>query len=106
MQRTKELLFFGDDLSAHDAAELGLVNRVVPDDELASLADEWSTRLASGPTRSLALSKWLVNRSLESDRATAFHDEAIAQEVNMSTADANEGVQSFVERRPPEYRGW
>ena len=52
------------------------------------------------------LTKWLVNRSLDSDRATAFHDEALAQDINMTTADAQEGVASFVERRDPDYRGW
>jgi 2-(1,2-epoxy-1,2-dihydrophenyl)acetyl-CoA isomerase len=106
VQKTKELLFFGDDLSARDAEKLGLVNLVVPDHHLLPTAEAWAARLASGPTRSIALSKWLVNRSLESDRATAFHDEAIAQEVNMTTADANEGVAAFVERRPTEFKGW
>ena len=47
-----------------------------------------------------------AERSLESDRATAFHEEAVAQEMNMSTVDANEGVAAFVERRDPTYRGW
>ncbi len=106
VQRTKELMFFGDSLSVHDAASIGLVNRVVPDDELIGTATEWAARLAAGPTRSISLTKWLVNRSLESDRAGAFHDEAIAQDLNMTTHDAQEGVASFVERRDPDYLGW
>jgi 2-(1,2-epoxy-1,2-dihydrophenyl)acetyl-CoA isomerase len=106
VQKAKELLFFGDTVTAAEAASLGLVNRVVPDDELVARTEEWAGRLASGPTRSLALSKWLVNRSLESDRATAFDDEALAQELNMQTRDAQEGVAAFVERRSPEYLGW
>ena len=85
---------------------MGLVNRVVPADELLDVAAEWAARLATGPTRSISLTKWLVNRSLESDRAGAFHDEAIAQDLNMTTADAQEGVAAFVERRDPEYHGW
>jgi len=103
--KAKELLFFGDKIPAADAAAMGLVNRVVPDDELADLAGEWAARLASGP-RSIVATKWLVNRSLDSDRATAFHDEAMAQDLNMTTADAQEGVASFVERREANYRGW
>jgi len=99
-------MFFGDDLAAANAAALGLVNRVVPADELDAAVEEWAERLATSPTRALALTKWLVNRSLESDRATAFHEEAVAQELNMSTVDANEGVAAFVERRQPTYRGW
>ncbi|MFI0512588.1 enoyl-CoA hydratase/isomerase family protein [Streptomyces sp. WSLK1-5] len=104
-RRAKELMFFGDALGAADAERLGLVNRVVPDAELDKTAREWATRLAAGPTRTLALTKQLVNASLDTDRATAFAAEAAAQELNMATADAQEGVASFVERRSPEFRG-
>ncbi|MET7733009.1 enoyl-CoA hydratase-related protein [Streptomyces sp. NPDC005402] len=104
-QRAKELMFFGDALHAADAERLGLVNRVVPDEELDKTAREWATRLATGPTRALALTKQLVNASLDTDRTTAFAAEAAAQEINMTTTDAKEGVASFVERRSPEYRG-
>ncbi|MFG2329534.1 enoyl-CoA hydratase/isomerase family protein [Streptomyces sp. NPDC048604] len=104
-QRAKELMFFGDALEAADAERMGLVNRVVPAEELEKTAREWAERLAQGPTRALTLTKQLVNASLDSDRATAFAAEAAAQEINMTTRDANEGVASFVERRTPEYRG-
>lgn len=106
LHKTKELMFFGDSLPAEQAAALGLVNLVVDDDRLEEVAAEWAGRLAAGPTRSIALTKWLVNRSLESDRAAAFDDEAVAQELNMGTHDAQEGVASFVERRDPQFRGW
>ncbi len=106
IQKAKELLFFGDDIHAAEALALGLVNRVVPADELDAAVDEWAGRLAVAPTRSIALTKALVNRSLDVDRATAFAAEANAQELNMSTVDANEGVAAFVERRTPVYRGW
>ncbi|WP_438487437.1 enoyl-CoA hydratase/isomerase family protein [Streptomyces sp. S186] len=104
-QRAKELMFFGDAVPAADAARLGLVNRVVPDGELAPTARGWAERLAAGPTRALALTKALVNASLDADRGAAFAAEATAQEVNMTTADAREGVASFVERRRPTFRG-
>jgi len=106
LQRTKQLMFFGDKVSAAEAADLGLVNQVVPVDELAATAEAWASRLATGPTRSISLTKWLVNRSFDSDRATAFHDEAVAQELNMTSHDANEGVAAFVQRRDPDYLGW
>ena len=104
-QRAKELMFFGDALAAQEAERLGLVNRVVAPDDLTKTARAWSERLAQGPTRALALTKQLVNASLDADRATAFAAEAAAQEINMTTRDANEGVASFVERRGAEYRG-
>ncbi|WP_416971546.1 enoyl-CoA hydratase/isomerase family protein [Streptomyces sp. 4F14] len=103
--RAKELMFFGDSLAAPEAERLGLVNRVVPDGELAKAAQEWAARLATAPTRSLALTKQLLNASLDSDRTTAFAAEAAAQEINMTTADAREGLRAFVERRSPVFRG-
>lgn len=105
-QKAKELMFLGDIVTADEAKNLGLVNRVCADRDLDAVVLEWSERLADAPTRAIALTKWLVNRSLESDRAGALHDEAYAQEMNMGTRDAQEGVQSFVERRSPEFTGW
>ena len=106
MQKAKELIFFGDDLRAADAERLGLVNRVVPQAELAAAATEWADRLAQSPTRALMLSKWLLNRSLDSSRIGAFEDEAWAQEMASYTQDFQEGVAAFKERREVEYRGW
>jgi 2-(1,2-epoxy-1,2-dihydrophenyl)acetyl-CoA isomerase len=106
VQRAKELVFFGDEVPAAEAQRIGLVNRVVPADELEKLATEWASRLAAGPTRALSLAKGLLNRSFDSDRDTAFREEAAAQEINMGSHDGREGVQAFVERRDPEFRGW
>jgi 2-(1,2-epoxy-1,2-dihydrophenyl)acetyl-CoA isomerase len=105
-QKAKELIFFGDDLSAAAAHEIGLVNRVVERSELEAAAREWAARLASGPTKAIGFAKWLINRSLESDRQTAFDDEAWAQELTVATADAGEGIRAFAERRSPEFKGF
>ena len=105
-QRAKELMFFGDDVPASRAAELGLVNRVVAPEDLDATVDEWAQRLAAAPTRAIAVTKALVNRAFESDRSTALAEEAAGQELIQATADAKEGVRAFVERRPPEFRGW
>ena len=106
LQKAKEMMFLGDAVSAAEGERLGLVNRVVPADEVEKVAGEWAARLASGPTRSIGLTKALLNRSLDSDRVTAFREEALAQELNMQTHDANEGVAAFKERRDPDYLGW
>ncbi len=106
VQRAKELLMLGDDVTAAQALSIGLINRVVPDAELAGEAAALAQRLAAGPTRALALTKWLVNRSLDGSRGASFEDEAIAQDLNMHTADGQEGLASYLERRPAQYRGW
>jgi 2-(1,2-epoxy-1,2-dihydrophenyl)acetyl-CoA isomerase len=106
LHKAKELVFFGDDLGAAEAERLGLVNKVVPAAELETTVVAWAARLAAGPTVALGLSKRLLNRSLDSDRATSFSEEAAAQEMVMASHDAQEGVASFVERRPSEFKGW
>jgi 2-(1,2-epoxy-1,2-dihydrophenyl)acetyl-CoA isomerase len=105
LQKAKELIYFGDDLSAPDAERLGLVNKVVPGDELAVTAREWAQRLAAGPSTAIGFAKRLLNRSLDVDRATLFEEEALLVEMIAGTEDSTEGVTSFIERRPPEFKG-
>lgn len=106
LAKAKELIFLGDDLGAAEAERIGLINKVVARDDLDTAAREWAERLASGPTKALSLSKWLLNRSLDSDRKAAFEDEAWAQELASRTDDFTEGVQAFIERREAQFRGW
>lgn len=106
VRRTMELMLFADDLSPEKALEWGLVNAVVPHAELEATATEWSERLAAGPTRSFGFTKWLVNQSLDADRRTMMENEALAVELNTYTADSEEGVASFRERRDPEWKGY
>jgi len=106
LQRAKELMFLGDDLSAGEAARIGVVSRVVPAGEFEATVAGLAARLADGPTVALSLMKRLANRSFESDRVTAFAEEAMAQEITMHSVDATEGVASFVERRPTRFVGW
>jgi 2-(1,2-epoxy-1,2-dihydrophenyl)acetyl-CoA isomerase len=106
LQKAKELVFFGDDLPAAEAERIGLVNKVVPGAELEAAAKEWAERLAQGPTRTIAYAKQLLNRSLDSDRASMFEQEAMIVEMVAGTADSTEGVASFVERRPTEFKGY
>jgi 2-(1,2-epoxy-1,2-dihydrophenyl)acetyl-CoA isomerase len=106
LHKAKELVFFGDDLSATEAERLGIVNKVVPRGELEATAREWAGRLATGPTKAIGWSKQLLNDSLDVDRRTLLVTEAMLVELNMHTLDGKEGVASFMEKRPTEFKGW
>jgi len=106
LQRAKELVLLADDIPAARALEIGLVTRVVPDDELEQTVDELAHRLASGPTKAHMVNKWLLNRSFDVDRHTLAGEEAWIVDIMANTSDSGEGVASFVERRPPNFRGY
>ena len=105
LHKAKELVFFGDDLSAQNAERLGLVNKVVPSDALEATAREWATRLAQGPTFAIGLSKRLLNRSLQADMDTLFAEEAFTQALTANSEDMREGIRSFMEKRSPAFKG-
>jgi 2-(1,2-epoxy-1,2-dihydrophenyl)acetyl-CoA isomerase len=106
LQRAKEMVLLAEDVSAARALEIGLVTRVVPADELDATVDELARRLAEGPTKAHMVNKWMLNRSLDLDRHSLAGDEAWIVDVMAHTADSEEGVASFVERRPPNFRGF
>ena len=105
LQKAKQLVFFGDDLSADDALRLGLVSKVVPGDQLEASARDWAERLAKGPTFAIGMSKRLLNRSLESSFETALEEEAMAQSIVTQSEDTREGMMAFMERRTPQFKG-
>ena len=104
-QVAKRVYLFGDDIPAAEAQQLGLAS-VVPAAELMARAEELARRLADGPTRTLAVTKRLVNRAMDLDRESALAEEAWGQELVMTTEDAQEGVRAFIERRETTFRGW
>lgn len=106
LHRAKELMFLGEDCDAATADRIGLCNRVVPATELDTTTDELALKFLSLPTRAIALTKRLTNRSLESSREQSFDDEAMFQELITGTADCQEGLAAFAERRSPVFRGW
>jgi len=105
LQKAKELAFFGDMVSAADAHAMGLVNRVVPAADLETVAAEWATRLAGGPTVALTLTKRMLNSSYAVSLDQALEDEARSQHITIGTADAKEALAAFREKRDPSFTG-
>lgn len=105
LARAKELMFSGEAVDAARALELGMINRVVPEDALMDEAMELARKLAQGPTRAIGMIKRMLNRSFESDLGTALELEASLQGIAASTADVIEGVTSFLQKRPPDFKG-
>jgi enoyl-CoA hydratase/carnithine racemase len=105
MHKAKELALFGDILSAQQAAELGIVNRVVPDAELDAFVDDWAGRLASGPPLAMQQTKRMLSNSFSTSFAEALSAEAAAQTVNFGSRDTAEGVAAFIQKRPPVFEG-
>jgi enoyl-CoA hydratase/carnithine racemase len=105
LHKAKELAFFADLVSADDAMAMGLVNRVVPPDELDAVVGDWARRLASGPTIALSMTKTMLNNSFAASMASALEDEARCQIVNAGTADTGEAIRAFLEKRDPVFQG-
>ena len=105
LHKAKELTFFADILSAAEAEELGLVNRVVPADELDAFVDDWASRLAAGPPIALSLSKKMLNNATHVTLAQALEDEARSQSVTLASDDTADAFKAFVEKREPNFKG-
>ena len=103
--KAKEMVFFGDALGAAEAERIGLVNRVVPRDQLESTAHEWAERLAKGPTVAMGISKRLLNRGTEVGLDTSLEEEAYAQTLVTQSEDSKEGMAAFREKRQPAFKG-
>jgi 2-(1,2-epoxy-1,2-dihydrophenyl)acetyl-CoA isomerase len=106
LQRAKELILLAEDIGAQRAYEIGLVARVVPAEELDDTVAQIARKLADGPTRAHAVNKWLLNRSLDVDRATLAQEEAWMVDIMGRSLDSEEGVNSFIEKREPKFRGY
>jgi 2-(1,2-epoxy-1,2-dihydrophenyl)acetyl-CoA isomerase len=95
----------GDPLTAEQAHAWGIVDRVVPAEEFEPAWRAWAGELASGPTRAYALTKKLVNASTIMALDEQLDLEVDAQTEAGATADHLEGVQAFLGKRPPEFKG-
>lgn len=100
-----ELAYLAEPVDAQEALRLGLVNRVVPHEDLMPKAMDLAQRLAAGPTRAYGLTKRAMTYALRSTLDDALDYEAHTQEVAGRTADHREGVTAFLEKRKARYEG-
>jgi 2-(1,2-epoxy-1,2-dihydrophenyl)acetyl-CoA isomerase len=102
--RAAELAMLGETVDSARALELGIVNRVVPDAELAGVGHELAARLARGP-RSIALIKRALELSGHNDLEAQLGVEERLQTEAVGTADFAEGIAAFLEKRPASFTG-
>ena len=105
LRRALELTLTNRRLSAQEALDWGIVNRLLPAEMLQEEALALARQLAAGPTRAYAAAKRLLQRSLDHSLETQLEDEAQAIAATSVTADAREGIRAFLEKRPPQFRG-
>ena len=105
MSRAAELAFTGRKVRANEALQMGLVSRVVPDQELPAETMKLARRLAGLPTQVLGLTKRALNAAWTADLETQLDLEAKLQTLASRTHDHREGVLAFLEKRPPQFQG-
>lgn len=102
--RASEFAFSNAPIHAQQALEWGLVNRVVPADELMSSASEWAAELADGPIGAMGLAKRAFNKAVLGDLEAVLDYEAHLQQIAGERPEHTEGVRAFLEKRLPNFR--
>jgi 2-(1,2-epoxy-1,2-dihydrophenyl)acetyl-CoA isomerase len=105
LRKAKEIAMLGGGFDAAQAERLGLVNRVVPLDRLTEEVMTLAKRLAAGPTAAYGRIKGLMNASFDARLADQLQAEEEAVMGTLRTADLAEGIRSFLDKRPPVFRG-
>jgi 2-(1,2-epoxy-1,2-dihydrophenyl)acetyl-CoA isomerase len=107
MQRTKQLMYFGEDIPAQRALELGLINEVVPHDELLPHARAAALKLIppGGPGMAVRLTKRALHRQLDGEIQRALDEENIALNQSIGSEDFVEAVTARMQKRDPVYKG-
>ena len=105
LKRATELMFTGDLITATQAAEMGMINSVAADGELMSQVMAMAEKLAQAPTAAIGQIKKLLEASAVNDYGSQLDNERKAQIESGKTKDFTEGVQAFLEKRPPRFVG-
>jgi enoyl-CoA hydratase/carnithine racemase len=105
LARAKEIALFGGMWSGQEALDIGLVNRVLPADEIDAFVEGWATTLAAGPPLALSMSKTLLHASSQASMEVAVENEARCQALNFSTQDTAEALSAFAEKRDAVFIG-
>ncbi|AWO01388.1 2-(1,2-epoxy-1,2-dihydrophenyl)acetyl-CoA isomerase [Chitinophaga alhagiae] len=103
--RAFELATKATKLTAADALQMGLVNKVVKAEELDAAVDTEATFYAQAPTKAIALMKKMLTKGMTEDLDTVLDYEAWCQEIAGNTQDNREGVRAFLEKRKPAFSG-
>jgi enoyl-CoA hydratase/carnithine racemase len=104
-KKTNEMLLLGERLTAAEAREVGIVNKVVRDRDLDAAVDDWAARLATKSPLVMRLGKDAMFRQMDMAFLDALDYLRAQLTVTLSTEDVVEGVQAFFEKRAPEWRG-
>jgi enoyl-CoA hydratase/carnithine racemase len=105
MGRASELLLLGDTIDAQQAERYGLVNRVVPHDELLSAAHAWAERLANGPSLAIGMTKRMMGNEMGMDFVAAIEAEAQAQALLLLSEDHRLFYEAFAAKQKPQWTG-
>jgi len=103
--RARELLLLGTEFSGTEAVAWGAIHSAVPADDLDGAVSDLVTNLASGPTITLGLTKWLLHSGRDASLDQHLRNEAFALELSSRAADFREGFAAFREHRPPRFEG-
>ncbi|MGC5325595.1 enoyl-CoA hydratase-related protein [Brevibacillus sp. SYSU BS000544] len=103
--KAKELIFTARRISSGEALDIGLVNRVVPADQVLTTALELANEIAQNAPIALAQAKHAIDFGMETDLQTGLAIESNAYQVIIPTKDRLEGLEAFKEKRKPKYRG-